>query len=187
MVAIMDALGIDIFVAGGQSMGCATAIYAALQAPERVSGLLLVNPPTAWETRAAQAAIYDQLAGIVEAKGPAVLAGLMQQQPLLPSWLIAAQPEIQEGYLATVQTFDEKVLPTILRGAKLCDLPARERLETLDMPALILAWVDDATHPLATAEELDALLPESRLVIAEGVDDLALWPGLMHSFVADLS
>lgn len=187
MIAIADSLDLDTFVAGGQSMGCATALYAALLAPERVSGLVLVNPPTAWETRAAQSAIYDQLAALVETQGVAVLVGLMQQQPLLPAWLLEAQPEIGEGYLRVVQAFDPQILPQILRGAKLCDLAPRSELETLGMPALILPWVDDATHPLATAEELDALLPESSMVIAADLDDVGSWSGLMGTFITDLA
>ena len=39
------------YVLGGASMGCCTAREAALQAPERVAGLVLVLPPTAWRTR----------------------------------------------------------------------------------------------------------------------------------------
>src|SRR5579885_1383374 len=54
MLALADQVGFTQFVAGGQSMGCATAIYAALAAPERIKGLVLMNVPTAWETRAAQ-------------------------------------------------------------------------------------------------------------------------------------
>ncbi len=187
MDAIAGNLGIDSYVAGGQSMGCATALYAALAAPERVSGLVLVNPPTAWETRATQSVIYDQLAGLVEAQGVGVLVGLMKQQPLLPGWLLQAQPDLEESYLSAVQGMDEKVLAQILRGAKLCDLPPRGELKALSVPALILAWVDDPTHPLATAEELDVLLPESQLAIAEGMDGVQDWPQLIGRFVASLS
>lgn len=187
MVAIMDDLEIDAFVAGGQSMGCATSIYAALAAPKRVSTLVLVNPPTGWETRAEQAAIYDQLAGLVEAQGVAALVGLLKQRPLLPGWLLEAQPEVGDGYLEAVSMLDAKVLPQILRGARLCDLPARDELRTLQMPTLILAWVNDATHPISTAEELDTLLPNSRLVIAEGMDDVSTWPRLMREFITSIS
>src|SRR5579871_5757106 len=35
MLALADQVGFDKFVAGGQSMGCATSIYVALAAPER--------------------------------------------------------------------------------------------------------------------------------------------------------
>jgi 3-oxoadipate enol-lactonase len=186
MIAIADNLDLETFVAGGQSMGCATSLYAALAGPRRVSALLLVNPPTAWETRPAQAAIYDQLAGLVEEQGVAVLVDLMKQQPLLPGWLLQAQPELEEGHLEVVRAFHGKVLLLVLRGAKLCDLPPRRELRRLKMPALILAWVDDATHPLAVAEELDALLPASRLEIARNREDLRTWPQLIHGFVASL-
>lgn len=67
MVDLADELGLETSVVGGQSMGCATAIYAALAAPEWIQALVLVNPPTAWETHAAQAAVYDQMATAVEA------------------------------------------------------------------------------------------------------------------------
>src|SRR3954468_915023 len=42
MLALADAVGFDTFVAGGQSMGCATSIYTALAAPERIRGLVLM-------------------------------------------------------------------------------------------------------------------------------------------------
>lgn len=41
-------------VMGGSSMGSATSLYAALHHPERVAGLVLVRPPTAWEERKAR-------------------------------------------------------------------------------------------------------------------------------------
>lgn len=40
------------FLAGGSSMGSATALFTAIQNPDRVRGLLLMRPPTAWESRA---------------------------------------------------------------------------------------------------------------------------------------
>jgi pimeloyl-ACP methyl ester carboxylesterase len=70
---IADQLGLERFVAGGVSLGCATALYAALVAPQRISALILGTPPTAWETRAAQAALYEQMAALVEARGTAAL------------------------------------------------------------------------------------------------------------------
>jgi len=41
----------DKIVLGGSSMGAASAVYAALQKPEKVKGLVLVRLPTAWEER----------------------------------------------------------------------------------------------------------------------------------------
>lgn len=54
----------------GMSMGCATSIYAAIQAPERVIGLILVIPPTAWETRdETQRGKMRQGADLIEERG----------------------------------------------------------------------------------------------------------------------
>jgi pimeloyl-ACP methyl ester carboxylesterase len=50
-------------------MGAAVALHAAAQAPERVAGLVLVLPPTAYDTRAAQAADYLAGASLVEREG----------------------------------------------------------------------------------------------------------------------
>jgi pimeloyl-ACP methyl ester carboxylesterase len=66
-LALADEFGIGAYVAGGASMGCATALHAAVLAPGRVRGLLLVIPPTAWAIRAAQTAAYRVMADLVEA------------------------------------------------------------------------------------------------------------------------
>src|SRR5688572_18744832 len=51
MLAVADAVDARYFIAGGFAMGCATALYAALEAPARIQGLVLAIPPTAWEKR----------------------------------------------------------------------------------------------------------------------------------------
>ena len=187
MIGIADELGIGRFIAGGMSMGCATAVSAALAAPERIIGLVLVTPPTAWETRAAQGTIYDFLADVVETKGAAALQDLMRVRPLVPEWLLPTCSGAFEAHMKQIQELDAGVLAQILRGARLCNFPPREEFKKLTMPALILAWVDDATHPVSTSEELKALLPNSQLVIAKEVDDVKTWPGLIRDFISRLS
>ena len=177
----------QLVIAGGMSMGCATAVSAALAAPERIIGLVLVTPPTAWETRAAQGAIYDFLADTVEAKGAAALQDLMRVRPLVPEWLLPTCSGAFEAHMKQIQELDAGVLTQILRGARLCNFPPRDEFKKLTMPALILAWVDDATHPVSTSEELNALLPGSQLVIAKEVDDVKTWPGLIREFISKLS
>ena len=48
--ALADTLGIERYTVGGVSMGAAAALHAAIDAPSRVAGLVLVLPPTAYET-----------------------------------------------------------------------------------------------------------------------------------------
>ena len=43
MLTVASSYDLGRFIAGGVSMGAATALYAALQAPDRMAGLLLVR------------------------------------------------------------------------------------------------------------------------------------------------
>ena len=54
MIAIADYYQIPQFIAAGSSMGSATALYAAIQHPERVAGVVMIRPPTAWNERRAR-------------------------------------------------------------------------------------------------------------------------------------
>lgn len=186
MIAVADALGIDQFVAGGQSMGCATTIYAGLIAPERVKAMVLMNPPTAWETRAAQGDFYRELAGVGGQLGGAKLAAVMSGDlsRLVPAWLVEAKEEEVRGMLEGLRPMKPETLLNLFNGAALTDLPSREEISRIDIPALILGWTGDPTHPIETSIELENYLPQSKLVIAESYPDLELWPGLIRDFVA---
>ena len=54
MIRVADMNGVDKFIAGGMSLGAATALYCALRHPDRVIGLVLDRMPAAWELRAAR-------------------------------------------------------------------------------------------------------------------------------------
>src|SRR5262249_14276412 len=69
LLALADDLGIDEFVAGGVSMGAATALHAAVQAPRGVVGLVLMLAPTAYDTREEQADLYRAGAVLIERIG----------------------------------------------------------------------------------------------------------------------
>ena len=189
MIAVADGSGAKEFIAGGQSMGCATSIYAGLLFPERVKGLVLVNPPTAWETRSAQGRLYNKMAKTGGLLGGGILARIMgrKMERLLPGWLVDSQKENVKGALEGLRSLKRKTLLNLFKGAALTDLPPKQDIPKIDMPSLILAWVDDASHPLETATELDRLLPQSKLVIAKGYPDFEKWPGLIREFVSGLS
>jgi pimeloyl-ACP methyl ester carboxylesterase len=177
-----DAAGAEQFVAGGASMGCATALYSAVIAPERVTGLVLVIPPTAWETRAAQADLYKGGADFVVRRGVDEFIDRMRLQP--PAPLFAAEPpETREAGFRSLASMDPASLPHVLRGAAESDLPEPAQLRDIKVPALILAWDRDPGHPLSTAQELHRLLPSSELHVATSVSDLPSWTGLVAEFL----
>ena len=149
VVALADALGIESFAVGGASMGAATALHAAVLAPDRVTGLVLALPPTAWETRAAQGDEYVSGADLVEQQGPASYIARHKSQPVPP----ILEP-IAEAYLDFTPAISDELLPAALRGAGASDLPSPEQVRAITAPTLLLAWAGDAGHPLATAEKL---------------------------------
>ena len=186
MLGVADRLNIDTFVAGGQSMGCATALYAGLLAPQRIEKMVLMNPPTAWETRATQGEYYQKLAKIGGLLGGKLLAKIMSRkiERLLPGWLIDAKGESTSRVLEGLKPLKRKTLSNLFKGAALTDLPAREEIKSIDIPTLILGWTGDPSHPLETAVELDNLLPQSTLVVAEGYADFQQWPELVREFIS---
>lgn len=176
LLALLDEVSPGAAVdAVGASMGCATILHAVVSAPERFRRLVLVIPPTAWETRAAIASGYEMQARLVEQKG---IDGLMAfsagfpNPPALPADLVL-RPDISE-----------ELLPTVFRGAALSDLPPRARLAGIAQPTLILAWAGDPGHPLSTSDELLAVLPDAELRVAESPDDVDDWVDLADEFLS---
>jgi 3-oxoadipate enol-lactonase len=185
MWQVVDSYTAAPTVLGGASMGCATSLYAACQRPEQVKGLVLVIPPTAWEARDRMKRNYRVMARFIE---------LTRALPLRLLHLVpAAKPSagLQRKMLSALAKHLAGVKPEgvvgAMRGASLSDLPNRDELEKLQMPALILAWPDDRTHPLAVAEILHETLPNSQLEVMKSEDDLYRWPQLVAEFIASLN
>ncbi len=186
MLSIADKLKIERFVAGGQSMGSSTSLYAGLLAPDRVKGMVLMNPPTAWETRAAQGAFYRKLARTGALLGGGTLAKIMAKDlgRIVPQWLLEEHTGNVEGALEGLKSLKRRTLYNLFKGAALTDLPSRSDIQTIEIPTLILGWTGDPSHPIETSTALAELLPQSELHIAEGYADFKQWPQLIREFVA---
>ena len=189
MLAVADATATHRFIAGGMSMGCASAIHAAVQAPERMAGLVLAMPPMIWENRAAQRELYKRIAERgVEADGRA-MAKLMSRDlaRTLPPWLREASSGIAASLAIGVRALDRRIIPDLFHGAAISDLPPRVDLHAIaHIPALILAWTGDTTHPLQSAHQLHALLPNSTLHVAENFEEFLQFPFHIKTFSAGI-
>jgi 3-oxoadipate enol-lactonase len=161
----------------GSSMGTGTIINAAAGQPDRFDRLVLTAPPTAWETRAAQADMYRIMADTVEKTDPETLATLMSQAPIPP--IFADVP----GFPPTPD-IKPALQPTVFRGAGLSDLPPLESLTALTQPTLILAWTGDPGHPVSTAEKLASTLPNAELHVSDSHADLLTWGERAAAFLS---
>jgi pimeloyl-ACP methyl ester carboxylesterase len=180
-LALADHLGIGPYVAGGASMGCATALHAAVIAPARVRGLVLVIPPTAWETRAAQTGAYAVMADLVEAGDHATLLAGAEASPSPDPFV--DDPRWKARFPELLRREDPARLARIFRGAATADLPAPEEVAAIDVPTLILAWTGDPGHPVTTAARLQELIAGSELVVATTSDGLGTWTDRVRQFL----
>lgn len=174
--ALLDEVVGDEPVSGiGASMGAATLLYAAAARPGRFRRLVLATPPTAGETRARHVAGYSDGASLIEREGmaafeaagagplPAVLTGVVEHAP---------PPAVSSA-----------LLPSVLRGAALSDLPPADVLSAVTVPVLVLAWSGDPGHPLSTARQLAATMPAARLEMADTPGQLRRWSGVVADFI----
>ena len=184
MWQVADSYTSEQLVLGGASMGCATALHAACQRPEQVRGLVLVVPPTAWESRIKMQRNYRFMANLVNVTRalPFRLLGLIPPA--------SSEENFQRVVLSVMARHLRRVKPKgvvgAMRGAALSDLPPLELLEKLTMPTLILAWPDDNTHPLAVAEQLHKTIPNTQLQVIEKKDDPYRWPQQVREFITAL-
>lgn len=176
LLALLDAVAPGEVVHGvGPSMGSATLLLAALREPERFASLTLVSPPTAWATRVAQRAAYAHKAELVEIEGVDALIDLDLNAPVVP---------VHADAPPTHPDVPGELLPAALRGAAASDLPSPEELARITAPTLVLAWTDDPTHPLSTAQVLVETIAGAELVVAATGDDVARWPARFAAHVA---
>jgi 3-oxoadipate enol-lactonase len=175
LLALIDEVSPDGPVdAVGASMGCATILYSVVAAPERFRRLVLVIPPTAWETRAMVASGYELQAKLIEEQGMDAfleLAASYPNPPAVPAELVM-RPDVTE-----------ELLPTVFRGAALSDFPSADAIAGIRQPVLILAWAGDPGHPVSTSEKLVALLPQAELHVAQTPADVEQWVALADAFL----
>jgi len=177
LLALADELGIDQFVAGGVSMGAAAALHAAVQAPRRVVGLVLMLAPTAYDTREEQADLYRAGAILIERIGVDAYVESLRNLPA---------PEILADFgerFVPIPRVSGELLPAVLRGAGSSDLPSAESVRTITAPALLLPWVGDHGHPMSTSERLLELLPNVQIHVAHHLRDVGTWTDRIDSFL----
>jgi len=155
-------------------MGCGTALHAAHALPERVRGLLLVAPPTAWEKRPRQARIYSIASALVGAIGLGPIRWIGSLSSGAGGDSIAAR--VQRVLVRHLARADERAVAAALAGAAHSDLPPAEDLAHIDVPTLILAWRGDPIHPVSTAERLAENMPGAELVVARSLAEIRDWP-----------
>jgi pimeloyl-ACP methyl ester carboxylesterase len=167
------------YILGGASMGCATALEAALQAPEHVAGLILALPPTAWRSRPKQSRIYRRRAWMSGALG----ATPYRMLDLLPAAEHDAKHRLALTTTRGLSHANPLYVQAALQGAALSDLPKTSELAKLDMPTIIFTWTGDKHYPVSTAKILADTLPNVHSLNINEPDDTDEWTAKMCQFL----
>ncbi len=173
------------YVLGGASMGCCTALEAALQAPERVAGLVLVLPPTAWRTRSKQAGVYRRQAWLSGTFGAAPYR-LLKFLPT-DARLDDARHRLSLTTARELAHANPLYVQAALRGAQQSDLPGTGTLRQLDMPTIIFSWEGDRTHPVSTAKILADTLPNVQSLVISKPGEISSWTDKLCDFLDQLN
>jgi len=167
------------YVFAGHSMGAHTAVAHALTAPEGLAGLVLIGPVYAGEGASAQALEYwDGLAESLETGGAQGFVDFIDRhQDFDPAWRETVLRITREriGLHRRPAALSE----AIRQVSRSRPFGAMEELETLEVPALVVASHDaaDPGHPYATAAAYAECLPQGRLVSEEEGDSPLAWRG----------
>lgn len=166
LVSLLDALSIDQALVIGYSMGGRLALHLAVEAPERVRGLVVIGATPGLadaEARDARLAADEALAKQIESD----FDGFVRDWEALP--LFASQramaPESQERIREIRRSHSPDALAKALRllgtGAQ---PPLQARLSGLRMPVLWVVGEYDAKFR-AIAQAVQPLLPAARFAI----------------------
>jgi len=178
VVALLDHLGVDAAVIGGTSLGANVALQVAVQAPDRVQGLVFEMPVLEWAVPAAALLFTPLLLGVRMMRRPAgAFSRFMARVPRTPNDALnsvlsaaSAPPEVITAVLHGILT--GPVCPTI------------EERRAIDAPALVIAHTRDVIHPFSDAENLADALPNARLVPARSLLEMRVAPERLTGEIA---
>jgi 3-oxoadipate enol-lactonase len=183
---VLDERGIDRAVLVGASMGAHTAARLALQAPERVAGLVAVTPAFL-PGEPVDLARWDRLAAGLRTGGVEGFVAAYGDPGVPEPWRERVL-EVLRQRLSRHRHPDAvaDALEQVPRSAPFDDEAA---LGTIAAPAVVVADRDEADpgHPLAVGERWTRLLGRARLVVEEpGRSPIAWQGGQLSRVVAEL-
>jgi pimeloyl-ACP methyl ester carboxylesterase len=153
LLAALDALGLDQVILAGHSMGGAASLLTALEAPQRVAGLVLTS--TGARMRVASA-IMDALNQAYEVGVKMIVDGVYDEH---------AAPDLKmAGELGFME-----VTPDVFRNDLLaCDaFDVRPRVHEIACPTLVLCGSSDQMTPLKFSTFLHEHIAGAELVTVE--------------------
>jgi pimeloyl-ACP methyl ester carboxylesterase len=166
------------FVLAGHSMGAHTVVGYALAHPERLAGLVVIGPVYTGEIHAESLEYWDRLADALDRGGiDGFVAYIEREQGIAPDFRDSVLRFTRERML--LHRRPEALVAALREVPRSCPFGRLAELESLDVPALVVASGDEADpgHPYAAAEAYAEALPGARLVSEEPGQSPLAWQG----------
>ncbi len=169
LLALLDHFGIEHATLVGHSQGGFVSLRAALLAPDRITGLVLIDTThTAWPAEAL--AQMGQISDLFTTAGPEAVAPL-----LLP--MLLARPDLHPAWESKWRNQPRERLATAVQVLTTVD-DLSPRITEITAPTLVIHGEADQPIPLTTGRALAAALPGTRELIT--IPDAGHTPPLTH-------
>ena len=188
LLAVMDAGGVERAVLAGASMGAHTLLRAALDAPERVAGVVVVTP--AFDPDAPRDfAHWDALSDGLRTGGiDGFVAAYRVEDEVPEAWRETIRTVLRQR-MAQHDDLDA-VADALHAVPRSRPYESLDELGALAIPAVVVASRDEADpgHPLAVGEAYAAAIPGARLLTEpQGRSPLAWQGGQLSRAIAELA
>ncbi len=167
MSAFIEHAGEQSAIIGGASMGAATALWMAVEQPERVKALAVLMPPplggpdfqTSEEKHAI--AFLEMLAMAVQAGGIEQTISFARNMPGF-----GATPEEADSRAEWLRSQNPLTLNYAIRGLTQCAFHHPDDYARITAPTIVVAHKGDPLHPVRAAQLLAERIPNSELIVA---------------------
>jgi len=189
VIAVLDALGIERAVMAGASMGGHTLLRVALEAPDRVAGVVAMTPAfdPADELDAAlterRLARWDSLAGGLRSGGVSGFLAAYGEPRVPEAWRETVLKVIDQRL--SLHEHPEAVADALSATPRSRPFESISELSRIRVPATIVASGDEADpeHPQAVGEAYARAIPGAELVLDEPGKSPVAWQGSQVSKV----
>ena len=186
-VELLDHLKVDRVAVAGGSAGALSAVQFALRYPDRCTALILIVPAAnvrgtdPVEMTATQAFFVRK----ITTSNVLFWAGLQTSRQAMIRTLLATDPSLveraEEHERQRVNRILDGIMPVerrsqgMLNDARVAGHAARVDFSQLRLPTLVISAEDDRFGTAATARDITAAIPHSRLVVFQ--DGGHVWVG----------
>lgn len=185
MTAFISHAGEERAIVGGASMGAASALWVAIEQPERVKALaLLMPPPLGHEPMRAQEekqaiAVLDLVSAAVQNFGIEKTVELAKGFPGF-----APTPEEAEERARWLLGQNPLTLLYAIRGLISAPFHDPEAYRQIKVPTIVVAHEGDGLHPVRAAQLLKDRIPDCELLVAP---EPGYWQHHPDEFLAEMT